>query len=192
MGAKASARPLRADAQRNRERIVAAASEAFYEQGLDVAVAEIARRAGVGSGTLFRNFPTKRDLMLAVVDEATKEWTRKTEDLLEKYEPAEAFENFVLEAGLGQSRDRSMFEAIKEGLLDDPALVDCKAHAIGLSDRVIARAQEAGAIRKDVTSIDVQSMITGAIEAAERTALVTGEAAQYERYLRLMLDSLRI
>ena len=156
-----------------------------------MSVAEIARRAGVGSGTLFRNFPTKRELMLAVVDEATQDWARKTEHLIENFGPAEAFEQFVLEAGLGQAKDRSMFEAIKDGLYDDPAMVDCKAHAIGLADRVIARAQSSGAIRTDVTSIDVQSMITGAIEAAERTAMTTGGEAPYERYLRLMLDALR-
>lgn len=184
-GAPAPDRPLRADAQRNRERIIVAAGEAFREQGLDVSVAEIARRAGVGSGTLFRNFPTKRDLMLAIVEEATQEWTRKTEEILAQYEPAEAFEAFVIEAGMGQSENRSMFDAIKEGLYDDPAMVDCKAHALGLADRVIANAQIAGVVRSDVTSLDIQSMVTGAIEAAERTALATGGDPPYERYLRL-------
>ena len=64
-GTEDSGRPLRADARRNRERVLAAATEVFAEQGADASVAEIARRAGVGAGTLFRHFPTKHDLLLA-------------------------------------------------------------------------------------------------------------------------------
>src|SRR3954465_11493357 len=87
---------LRADAERNRRRILEAAAAAFAESGLDVGVAEIARRAGVGAGTIFRRFPTKEDLVVAIVEERIAQMVTLAEEALEEDDAGEAFRRFVL------------------------------------------------------------------------------------------------
>lgn len=184
-------RPMRADAARNRKRIIEAASEAFRELGLDASVAEIAKRAGVGSGTLFRNYPSKEDLIYAVIEARMQEWNEVAQKALAEPDAAKAFEEFMLTAAEAQYRDRGLFEAFKEGLLDKPELFDCKCRAIDLSEKVLKRAQRIGAIRDDVNADDLGNLTAAAAAAAERSGGGNGENSPYARYMRILLDGLK-
>src|SRR6478672_13523501 len=97
-------RSLRADAERNRQRLIDAAAELFGERGLDVGVAEIAQRAGVGRGTLFRNFPTKEDLIAAIVVDAMSEAATLGRELLAAPGAGQALFTFLEAAADRQQR----------------------------------------------------------------------------------------
>ena len=180
MGASATRRP-RADALRNRQRLIDAAVQVFAEQGLDVAVAEIARRAGVGTATLFRNFPTKDDLIYAVIEARVTELLEVGRRALEVEDPGAAFEQFLFGVADLQVRDRGFFEAIHSRLIDEPELMQCKKSISGIADQVLARAQEAGVVRTDVGAEDLGFLISSA----------AARDGHHERYLRILLDGLR-
>src|ERR1700746_1940865 len=112
-----SERALRADAERNRRRVLDAAQALFRERGLEVGVAEIAQRAGVGRGTLFRNFPTKQDLIAAIVIERMSEAPEYGRGLLAAPAAGEAVFGFLEEVAGRQQLDRSLFEAVGETFL---------------------------------------------------------------------------
>jgi AcrR family transcriptional regulator len=186
--APATRRP-RADAARNRVLIVAAAMDAFRELGLDASVAEIARRAGVGTGTLFRNFPSKDDLISAVVETKMNEWSEAAELAIAEPDAAKAFEQFMFAAADAQMSDRGLAEAIKQHIIDRPELHACKMQALGLTNEILKRAQKAGAVRGDVVTEDLRYLINAAISS---DPLPGNEDKQlYRRYLRIMLDGLR-
>jgi AcrR family transcriptional regulator len=180
MGASTTRRP-RADALRNRQRLIDAAVQVFAEQGLDVAVAEIARRAEVGTATLFRNFPTKDDLIYAVIEARVSELLEVGRRALEVEDPAAAFEQFLFGVADLQVRDRGFFEAIHSRLIDEPELMQCKMSISGIADQVLARAQAAGAVRADVGADDLGFLVSS---AASRDG-------HHQRYLRILLDGLR-
>jgi AcrR family transcriptional regulator len=179
MGASTTRRP-RADALRNRKRLIDAAVQVFAEQGLDVAVAEIARRAEVGTATLFRNFPTKDDLVYAVIEARVTDVLDIGRRALELDDPGAGFEQFLLEVAEVQVRDRGFFEAIHSRLIDEPELMQCKRGITDVADQLLARAQAAGAVRADVTGDDVGFLISSA-----------ARDGHHERYLRILLDGLR-
>src|ERR1700742_1406485 len=106
------ARRPRADAERNRRRLVDAAAELFGERGLDVGVAEIAQRAGVGRGTLFRNFPSKEDLFAAVVVDGMTKAAAHGRALLEQADAGAALFEFLDYIAGRQRADRALFEAV--------------------------------------------------------------------------------
>ncbi|MGK2878788.1 MAG: TetR/AcrR family transcriptional regulator [Solirubrobacterales bacterium] len=191
-GAAAAKRP-RADAARNRERILEAADEAFREGGLEVSVAEIARRAGVGSGTLFRNFPTKSDLIHAIVEMHMSQWLSEIDRALAAEDIGPAFDAFIERAVLFNYRDRGMLEAIQSGMLNEPDLMTCKCEAIDATEKLIARAQKAGVLRMGLGADDIYALSSGAAEsahAAVREGLAKPKNA-HTRYLDIMLAGLR-
>ena len=102
-------RELRADAQRNRERIIAAAIEVFAERGLDASTAEIAQRAGVGEATLFRRFPSKDDLIQAIVETQMETVIEIATDCLEDPDPGEGLERFLTEMVERSVADRGVW-----------------------------------------------------------------------------------
>ena len=105
-------RTMRADAERNRRRLLDAATEMFCERGLDVGVGEIAQQAGVGRGTLFRNFPSKEHLIAAIVVERMRESINRGHAALEAPDPGEALFDLI-EQSVGRSQtDRALFDAI--------------------------------------------------------------------------------
>src|ERR1700741_4256892 len=110
-------RRQRADALRNRQRLLEAAADAFCERGLDVGVGEIAQRAGVGRGTLFRNFPTKQDLIAAIVIDRMNEATEYGRTLLDAPNAGEALFGYLEEIVGRQQLDRSLFEAVADTFL---------------------------------------------------------------------------
>ena len=155
---------LRADAQRNLERVLDAATEVFAASGPDVSVHEIAERAGVGPATVFRRFPTKDDLMLAVIARRVEEIRAIFEEELKADDPGEAF-------------FRAM-RRIADLHMAAPGLHECVAHCVDkpgaaelapLGEKLVARAQRAGGIRRDVKAADVSTLIKSAMQSAPQS-----------------------
>ena len=178
-------RALRADAERNRRRLLDAAETLFRERGLDVGVAEIAQHAGVGRGTLFRNFPTKQDLIAAIVIERMKEATAQARTLLEAPDPGEALFGFLEEmVGPQQLDSRALFEAIGDTFLANQEIRAAHAEIVAGIEDLLTRAKEAGAVRSDVGAMDVLMLVKGACQAA--SAFASSEPGIVTRQLDLV------
>src|SRR5437868_12730190 len=158
-------RRLRADAERNRRRLLDAATEIFCERGLDVGVGEIAQQAGVGRGTLFRNFPSKEHLIAAIVVDRMNESIARGRAALESPEPGEALFELIDQAVGRQQNDRALFDALDETWLANDEIRAAHAELISMLDAMVSRAQEAGAVREDISAVDVLMMIKGVCEA---------------------------
>lgn len=157
-------RRLRADAERNRHRLIEAATELFRERGLEVGVGEIAERAGVGRGTLFRNFPSKDALVVAVVVERIRESIARGRALLAEEDPAAAAFALVDEALERQAADRALFEALAGDWIAYPEISAAHEEMLAVLGQILARAQAAGAIRPDVSGVDVMLAVKGVCE----------------------------
>jgi AcrR family transcriptional regulator len=181
-------RHLRADAERNRRRLLDAAAAAFSERGLDVGVAEIAQRAGVGRGTLFRNFPTKEDLIAAIVVERMNEAIGRGRELLEAADPEEALFGFLDELVGRQQLDRALFEAVADTFLANDDIRAGHTEMMGVLDGLLARAQDAGAVRADVGAVDVLMLFKGVCQAVSAFAHIDPDIA--ERHLDLVRSAL--
>ena len=185
-----SERALRADAERNRKRLLDAAQALFRERGLDVGVAEIAQRAGVGRGTLFRNFPTKQDLIAAIVIERMKEATDYGRTLLDAPDAGEALFGFLEEIVGRQQVDRCLFDAVADTFLANEDIRAAHADIVGGLDDLLTRAKEAGAVRSDVGAMDVLMLVKGVCEAA--SALAATEPAIVGRQLDLVRAAISV
>jgi AcrR family transcriptional regulator len=179
-----SDRSLRADAERNRRRLIDAAQTLFRERGLEVGVAEIACLAGVGRGTLFRNFPTKQDLIAAIVIERMKEANVYARTLLDAPDPGDALFGFLEEIVGRQQLDRSLFESVADAFLANEEIRAAHAEIVGGLEELLTRAKNAGAVRSDVGAMDVLILVKGVCEAA--SALSTSEPGIVGRQLDLV------
>jgi len=177
-------RPLRADAERNRARLLEAASALFRERGLDVGVAEIAEAAGVGRGTLFRNFASKEDLVAAVVADRMQAATRRGEELLQEDDPGDALFRFLAELVGRQQMDRALIDALDDGWLAREEIRVGHTAFVDVLDRLLARAQDSGAVRADIGAVDLLFMFKGACAAA--TAYAHVDPAIIDRQLDLV------
>jgi AcrR family transcriptional regulator len=148
---------LRADAQRNLDRLLGAAAECFAEQGVECSIDEIARRAGVGHGTVFRRFPTKEALLAAVLAARMGELAAGAELACAEPDPGNAFDEFVRGMADAYGRDRALVEAGKRCELMPEA-----GALLGAVARLLQRAQDAGAVRVDVGVEDVLALIPAA------------------------------
>src|SRR5690349_11944240 len=147
---------LRADAERNRAALLAAAREIFGEQGLDASLDEIARRAGVGNATLYRRFPTRRDLIAEVFAGQMSEYVELAEVALHEPDPWAAFVGYLTRLFELQATDRGLSELlVSTGFDDDERLSALRVAAQRGASEVIARAQQAGALRADFTRRDL-------------------------------------
>lgn len=179
---------LRSDAARNRERILAAASELFAEVGADLSVDEIARRASVGHATVFRRFPTKEDLVLAMFEERLLEVARKVEEAEELDDPWEGLRTAMGHIAAKQVGDRGLFEAVATEMIGSPHLREARHRVMAPFARLLHRAQEAGAVRPDLEPTDVMFLVTAAGHAAPcRIDL----PEVWRRYLGVILDGMR-
>ena len=161
-----SERALRADAERNRRRLLDAAQELFRERGLDVGVADIAERAGVGRGTLFRNFASKEDLIAAIVVDRMNEATEFGGTLLDAPDAGEALFGFLEEIAGRQQLDRGLFDAVADTFLANQEIRAAHAAIVARLDELLARAQQQGVVRADVAAMDVLMLLKGVCEVA--------------------------
>ena len=168
-------RRLRADAERNRRRLIEAATEMFGERGLDVGVGEIARRANVGRGTLFRNFPSKEALIAAVVVERIKESIARARQALAGPDAAEALFELIDSTLERQQTDKALFEALADTWMANPEIHAAHGEMLAVTDQLLRRAQEAGTVRADIGAVDVLMMVKGVCEAARAFSHVDPE-----------------
>jgi AcrR family transcriptional regulator len=180
-------RPRRADAVRNRALVLAAATDVFAEQGSRAQVEEIARRAGVGVGTVCRNFPTKQALLQAVLSSLYESVLERAEQALSAPDPAEAFEQFFVALIGFHVRHRAFAEQMANEL--ELAAQPVRDQLIAAVSELVSRAQDAGAVRADIGPADVSMLLSG---VAHATALAGDlQPMLRERYVRIVLDGLR-
>ena len=155
-------RALRPDAVRNRAHLLQVAFETFATEGLGVPVDEIARRAGVGAGTVYRHFPTKDALFAALVTDRLAQHTAHAQEVAERVEPGPAFFEFldwVVRAG---GVDQGLMEALAGTGFDlATAVPDAEQEWLSAFDRLLGAAQAAGAVRLDLDVADVKSLVVG-------------------------------
>ena len=181
---------LRADAARNRERIIAAAAAVFAERGLDAATAEIAHRAGVGEATLFRRFPTKDDLIDAVIETRMEEVAALADAAAEHPDPAVALERLMQDLVKQFSRDRGFFEAAGERCMNDPKFEPQRQRGLDTVGRLLKHAQDAGAVRRDLSPSDISFLAGSAMYAMEVSKPGLRDDL-WKRYLRVILDGMK-
>ncbi|MBT2212803.1 MULTISPECIES: TetR/AcrR family transcriptional regulator [Actinomadura] len=180
-------RPLRADAARNREALLAAAADEFAEHGIDASVADIARRAGVGKGTLFRHFPTKDDLISAIVLDRLGGLNEAGERLLRRPDAGDALLEFLtLAAHRRQQRDISFLHNVGE---TGTGVAAARTRLFEIVQVLVDRAREQGVIRADVTGADVVLLMCAPNHVAEY--LPDGAPDLWRRYLAIIFDGLR-
>jgi AcrR family transcriptional regulator len=167
---------LRADAERNRGLVLEAARSVFAEHGLEAGVAEIAERAGVGVGTIFRRFPHKEDLLAAIVEARVAEVVALAED-------AASFREFMHGTTALHVGDRCLCDAVGTAVFDRPELRAARDGVRVAVGKLLRRAQRDGEVRKDVTVDDVAVIVVGVARSAP--------AGTWERYLEFALAGLR-
>lgn len=180
-------RPLRADAARNRRLLLAAAADEFAERGLDASVADIARRAGLGKGTLFRHFATKDDLLAAIVLDRIDELNAVGEQLLDAADPGAALLEFLtVAADQQQQRDLSFLQEAGELNAD---VVRARERMFRTVHELVDRARGHGAVRTDVTGADVILLMC----APNYVTSYAPDAPPdlWRRYLAIIFDGLR-
>ena len=179
------ARPMRADARRNYEKVIAAAREAFATGGSATSLEEIARRAGVGIGTLYRHFPNRQALLEAVYAEEVEALCRSASEVAE-LEPWDALvawlHGFV---GYITTKQALAAELLDYMDRDSPLFSTCKTAMYTAGEPLLTRAQDAGVVRADANLPDVIHMVAGIAK------IHTGDPAQVVRILDIALDGLR-
>jgi AcrR family transcriptional regulator len=177
-------RPKRADARRNYDTLVGAARAVFAEDGTSAPLDDIAERAGVGIGTLYRHFPTRQALLEAVYVDEVEAMARAAEDLSE-LPPWDALSQWLHQYVGFAATKRALNEALLEAAPDSDVLLVCRTAIAGAGTRLVERAQRAGVVRADTDFMDVGRMVAG-------IAMVpTADPGQKERLLELALDGLR-
>jgi AcrR family transcriptional regulator len=178
---------LRRDAQRNRDRIVAAARRAFAEHGLDVGVEEIARRAGVGMGTLYRRFPTKESLVHAIFEDRLDALQPAIDRALAAGDPWEGLVEIVVATVAEQADDHGFSQMVVLRLGPEAVPEDVRRRFFGPLEELLARAQASGQVRPDVSAADLPAIV----RMAGASALGGESAGDGRRHVGLLLDGLR-
>ncbi len=180
-------RPLRADAARNRASLLAAAADEFAERGMEASVADIARRAGVGKGTVFRHFATKDDLIAAIVLDRIGELTAAGERLLGAADPGAALLEFLtVAAHQRQQRDLSFLHAAGDV---SAAVTTAREQMYRTVHDLADRARAHGALRDDVTGTDIILLMCAPNYVASYAP--GGSPDLWRRYLGILFDGLR-
>jgi AcrR family transcriptional regulator len=182
-------RPLRRDAERNRQRILDAARAAFAEEGLSVTLDEIARRAGVGVGTIYRRFPDKEQLIDALFETQMQEFAAEAEDALSADDPWVGLVRFLERATEQHACDRGFKEVALSGVHGRDRVARARALMFPLVSRLVARAQADGSLRPDVdpTDMPLLQMMLGSLSECTREA----DPEAWRRYLGIITDGLR-
>jgi AcrR family transcriptional regulator len=178
---------MRADARRNRERLLAAATAAFAEHGADAPLEDIAKRAGVGIGTLYRHFPTREVLQETVFRSQVDAVCARGRDLAGSPAPGDALDTWLHALVSYLATKRGLSKALMERLGRDSELISsCSQVMRETAASLLERAQQAGTVRPDVSAMDVMRLVHGVAVATEHAPEETG------RLISLMFDGLRI
>jgi AcrR family transcriptional regulator len=182
------AAPMRADARRNRERVLKAAEDVFAEQGIAVPLDEIARRAGVGAGTVYRHFPTKEALFEAVITGRVEALLADADRLVADEDPGTAFFHFFVH----KVRQASLNKALSDALEASRGVRygSPRAHESfwRLVDELLAGAQRAGAVRPDLDRDDVRALMVGCIRAVDQVT----DPAKVDHLIQVITDGMRV
>jgi AcrR family transcriptional regulator len=179
----------RADARRNRKRIIDASRELFAEHGFDAQIDDIARVAGVGVGTVYRHFPNKVDLLDALIHERFEGLAGAAREGIANPDPWAGFEEFMRYSAGVMARDR----ALSEAMFERPEMMRTGAEGVGmpeLLDELVGRAQRDGTLRDEVIWQDVPGLVCGLGRALSRGVIGPHEMS-WQRYLAILLDGLR-
>ncbi|MFC5750123.1 TetR/AcrR family transcriptional regulator [Actinomadura rugatobispora] len=187
-GPQASAgRSLRADAQRNRRRILEAAEAVFAAKGPAASTEEIAQTAGVGIGTVFRHFPTKEALLQAIIEKVAIRLAEDTERLLIEGDPATAFYTFFTRMVEESAERKTVVDLLAEAGID--ITVAKPLHMLRQAvEGLLAGAQRAGTVREDVRVPEAMALLIGVCQATLHTSWEPGVR---DRTLEIVFDGLR-
>lgn len=177
-------RPLRADAQRNRDKVLRAAQDAFAASGYGVPLDEIAAMAGVGPGTVYRHFPSKEELFEAVVTARLGDLIAAARCLASDPDPGLAFFGF-----LGRFRQEAAAKRDLPDAIAIPGSLQDELHAA--LDVLLRRAQQAGAVRADVTTQDLTALLKGLLRTINDLPPGAGDQGRTDRLLAVVTDGLR-
>ncbi|MBF8175630.1 TetR/AcrR family transcriptional regulator [Streptomyces olivaceus] len=192
----AQVKPMRADARRNRERLLRAAAGVFAEHGAGASLDDIARRAEVGTGTLYRHFPTRQALLEAVYLESVEAIAARADTIAAARPPGAALVAWLGELAVGMLQVRGLKALLGTAVTGAEAVADradradraCGDCVRGAAERLVRAAQEAGAVRGDVAPIDVLRLVHGVVTACESAGETDGTAVR--RYLSLLMEGL--
>jgi AcrR family transcriptional regulator len=176
---------MRADAQRNYDRLIEEAKQAFLVHGTDVALEDIARHAGVGVGTLYRHFPDRHALMNAVFEKEMNALTERARELKARDDPAVALLEWLRAVAVHSHAYRGLAMAIME---DGSKMPTCKIQMVGAGGSLLGRAQQAGTIRADVRIGDLLKITYAIVSAVERNP---AEKGLFDRLMSLAVDGMR-
>jgi AcrR family transcriptional regulator len=178
-------RPRRADARRNYEKLVVAARDAFAEGGADTSLEEVARHAGVGIATLYRNFPERSALLEAVYLEEVQELCGSAADLVD-LPPWEAFAGWMRRLTVYLVAKQALTPALLQTFERDAEVFQRSRAAIfGVGEPLLRRAQEAGSVRTDTDLAEVMKLVAGIAK------IPVDEPAEIQHILEMALDGLR-
>jgi AcrR family transcriptional regulator len=182
-------RPMRADAVRNHEKILAAAEEIFALDGVAVPIDIVAERAGVGVGTLYRHFPTKESLYEAIVTTRIEGLLAVADGYMSDSDPGAALNDFLREFARQASEKQDLFEALEQNGVDVKTrfseLVDELMEKL---DTLRQRAASAGAIRTDVETSDIMNLVSGTCHAAGHSGV---DEAGFQRLVNIVIAGLQ-
>ena len=183
------ARPLRADAQRNYDKIVQVACEAFTENGVHTSLDDIAKRAGVGAGTLYRHFPNRDCLLAAALVESRQGLDQRAEELLARDDAGEALDDWLIELARHLSSYDGLPDSVAEAVNDQssPLTAPCGMMKDATA-ALLSRAQDAGAVRADVESDDLFVFASSLAWAANKSGYTRDDL---RRVLNLFVAGLR-
>ena len=160
---------LRADARQNRARLITAATAAFAEKGADAPLEDVARRAGVGIGTLYRHFPTRLDLQAAVFRSQVSTVCGQGDALLVAASPKDAFAAWIRALAAYLVTKRGLSRALIEAVgMESELMTSCWVAMRETTERLLASGQQAGVIRPDVTATDVMRLVHGVAVSTEK------------------------
>ena len=178
----------RADAVRNSERVLAAAAEVLAEKGAEAGVPEIAARAGVGKGTVYRCFPTKDHLVSAVLGERLRWFTEAAREAVRQPDAWEAFVDVLVGSAARMAGDCTFSAGLShESML--PEVVEAREAMLAAIDELMERAKAEGRMRQGVDSRDLKMLFAGVAQMLR--AAGNRDPAEWRRYAGLVADALR-
>ncbi|QIZ99281.1 MULTISPECIES: TetR/AcrR family transcriptional regulator [unclassified Leifsonia] len=182
-------KPLRADAQRNYDKIVNVACEAFAENGVQTSLDDIAKKAGVGAGTLYRHFPTRECLLAAALVESRQGLDARATELLTRPDAGEALNDWLIDLARHLSSYDGLPDSVADAVCDpeSPLTAPCSSMKVATA-RLLSRAQDAGAVRPDVVADDLFVFASSLAWAANKSGYTRDDL---RRVLNLFVAGLR-